>query len=91
MVPAPLRADSRQDRLHHAQISRRPSPISKRDARRPPGSGISGRNGGARPEVGVCTLFLSLYEPPSRFPVAGVPYRRELWVSSVAVYVRQSR
>jgi len=42
------------------------------------------------PAATACALFISpLYDAPTSFPVAGVPYRRDVWVSPVALYLRE--
>jgi hypothetical protein len=45
-----------------------------------------------RPAANACALFIvPVQEAPVSLPVAGVPYRREVWDSSVALYVREPR
>lgn len=42
------------------------------------------------PAATSCALFISpLYDAPASIPVAGVPYRRNVWASPVALYVQE--
>jgi hypothetical protein len=42
------------------------------------------------PAASACALFTyPLYDAPASLPVTGVPYRRDVWASPVALYVRE--